>query len=223
MEVRGPRADVPWVNLPGTAIIMEHKTTCQEPGVDTRGRGPAGTPDYVVIDESGDFTYYSSVAMLLSDMEYPAEAACIVDREGNSYRLVLDERRMLRLGRSFGQAEFSWLRQAWVASRHRTRSAHCLHRLFPGSRNDLLSAMFETLPLEQEQASDVQAWSVALNDQESWLSGLAEVDAMVARVKDLVPVRVTDPFGHRYRPVRRKKRGVPARARILYMEIGSTH
>ncbi len=120
----------------------------------TNGTAPDATVpgtrpnDYVVVDDVGDFTYYPSEAAMLEDFEYVDEAACILDRAGNDYRLTLDKDRNLRLGPSFGPVEFNWLRQAWTNNRHRNLQAHRLQRFYPTTPEALLAGLFEMLYLE---------------------------------------------------------------------------
>ena len=68
--------------------------------------------DFVVVEDSGDFSYYRSREALLADFEYVGEAPCIMDRSAVTYRLELDENRHLRMGPPLGSVEFHWLRQA---------------------------------------------------------------------------------------------------------------
>ena len=73
--------------------------------------------DFVVVEDSGEFSYYRSREALLADFEYVGEAPCIMDRSATTYRLELDENRHLRMGPPLGSVEFHWLRQALAEAR----------------------------------------------------------------------------------------------------------
>lgn len=180
--------------------------------------------DFVVVDDIGDFTYYPSESAMLEDLEYVDEAACVLDRDGNDCRLVLDRNRNLSLGPSFGPVEFSWLRRAWMNNQHRNLTAHRLQRFYPVSREALLSEMFETLSLERaDQEDDGTAWVLDVGDTETHPNTLHDVDVLLAGADHLERATVRDPFGHLYRPVRHGTRRflAPGSGWIYYVEISA--
>ncbi|MHC6222868.1 hypothetical protein [Arthrobacter sp. MMS24-S77] len=159
--------------------------------------------DYVVVDDLGDFTYYPSEATMLEDLEYVDEAASILDRAGNDFRLTLEEDRKLRLGSSFGRVEFTWLRQAWMNDRRRDPRAHRLLRLYPTTLDALLAGIFETLTLELVTQTASSTWVLDVGGEETHPATLKDVDGLLSRLDHLELATVRDPFGHDYRPVRR--------------------
>jgi hypothetical protein len=160
------------------------------------------TADYVVVDEGGEFSYYPSSTAMLEDLEYVDEAACIVNRSGNTFRLVLDAAGNLHLGPSFGPVEEHWLRQSWTTAQHRNLRAHPLQRLYAGSREALLRGLFETLTLERGKAEASVPWTVYAKAETVHSATLREVDDLLKGVGSLKGINVQDPYGHFYRPVR---------------------
>ena len=55
----------------------------------TKPPRPSPGGDFVVVEDSGEFSYYASVDALLADLEYVGEATCIIDRSATAYRLEL--------------------------------------------------------------------------------------------------------------------------------------
>lgn len=175
--------------------------------------------DFVAIDDSGDFSSYSSEQDLLTAFEYVTEAVCILDRKGTTYRLTLDANRHLILAPPDGPVEFSWLRQAWLDAQHSHPATHRLRRFFPLTAAELLADLFEIVPLGQETPASV--WTLDLNGQTFSCSRLSDIDHQLAHEKVLDRIRVTDPFGHLYKPVRHHSRWhVPGtREPVVYVEI----
>lgn len=195
--------------------------TGTEHGAELSGTHPE---DYVVVDDLGDFTYYPSEAVMLEDLEYVDEAASILDRAGNDFRLTLEGNRKLRLGSSFGRVEFTWLRQAWMNDRRRDPQAHRLLRFYPITLDALLAGIFETLTLELAIQAAGSSWVLEMGGEETHPATLKDVDGLLAAHDHLEAASVRDPFGHRYRPTRHaphpfRSRGAGA---IYYVEI-ETH
>ncbi|UKA62745.1 hypothetical protein [Arthrobacter sp. FW306-04-A] len=162
----------------------------------------AGAQDYVVVDDQGDFTYYPSEATMLEDLEYVDEAASILDRAGNDFRLTFEKDRKLRLGSSFGRVEFTWLCQAWMNNRRRDPKAHRLLRLYPTTLDALLAGIFETLTLEIAIQAANSTWVLDVGGEEMHPETLKDVDRLLAGLDHLELATVRDPFGHDYRPIR---------------------
>ncbi|MFH5879125.1 hypothetical protein [Arthrobacter sp. NA-172] len=166
--------------------------------------------DYVVVDDLGDFTYYPSETTMLEDLEYVDEAASIIDRAGNDYRLTLRGDRNLRLGTPLGRVEFTWLRQAWVNYRRRDPRTHRLLRLYPRTLEVLLAGIFEILTLELASnagnspllSPSLTPWVLDVGGEETHPATLRDVDGLLAGLEHLELARVCDPFGHNYRPIR---------------------
>ncbi|WAH95254.1 hypothetical protein [Arthrobacter sp. MMS18-M83] len=184
---------------------------------------PSGgrTQDYVVVDDLGDFTYYPSEATMLEDMEYVDEAASILDRAGNDFRLTLEKDRKLRLGSSFGRVEFTWLRQAWMTDRRRDPRAHRLLRLYPTTLDALLAGIFETLTLELAIQAANSTWVLDVGGEETHPATLKDIDGLLAGLDHLEMATVRDPFGHGYRPIRHATHRfhTPGAGAIYYVEI----
>lgn len=197
--------------------------TTSRPAQDTPDL-PAGAGiarDFVVIDDSGDFSYHRSEQDLLAAFEYVGEAACILDRSGSAYRLALDPNRHLVLGPSRGQVEFHWLRHAWLDAQGAHPEGHRLRRFYPATRDEVVSDLFETLALERGTAPAGGAWSLDIDGLASHPSGIEDIDVQLRRQDVLAHAHVTDPFGHLYRPARHRRHWyLPAAAGfILYIEI----
>lgn len=204
---------------------MKHLAHNKETALDA---GPWGArqKDYVVVDDLGDFTYYPSETTMLEDLEYVDEAASIIDRAGNDFRLTLEGDRKLRMGSPLGRVEFTWLRQSWMNNRRRDPSAHRLLRFYPTTLEDLLAGIFETLTLElaSKAASSpwVAPWILDVGGEETHPATLRDVDGLLAGLEHLELATVRDPFGHNYRPIRRATyifRALGARP-IYYVEVG---
>ncbi|GAA5190995.1 hypothetical protein GCM10023346_09390 [Arthrobacter gyeryongensis] len=183
---------------------------------------PATRPDdFVVVDEVGDFSYYPSEAAMLDDLEYVDEAACILDRAGNDYRLTMDKDRQLRLGPSLGTVEFNWLRQAWTNNQQRNIQAHPLQRFHPTTLEALLAGLFEMLYLEHAGRTTDAPWVLEVDGEVSHPATLQEVNRGLTRVGHLERVRVQDPFGHDYRPIRHAGHRFffPTAGSVYYVEI----
>lgn len=168
----------------------------------------AGAGGFVAVDDAGEFTFYPSEAALLADFEYPAEAICIVGRDGGGFRLVLDAERKLDMATGLGPVDYSWLRQAWLRAQRHNPAQYPLRRFYPAGRDTLLACMFETLYLEN--ALEAVEWQLLMNGTETHPVTLRDVDARLATRGSLEQARVRDPFGHHYRPVRVP--GHPARS-----------
>ncbi len=161
--------------------------------------------DFIVVDDSGDFSYHRSEQDLMTAFEYIGEAACIIDRSGSAYRLALDPNRHLVLGPSLGPVEFHWLRQAWLDAQNVHPEGHRLRRFFPITREEVMSGLFETLTLEHGPEPAGGSWSLDINGVASHPSNLEDIDRLLAHQDLTKHVRVKDPFGHTYRPLRRRR------------------
>ena len=184
--------------------------------------GSRRTKDYVAVDDVGMFSYHPSEIALIQSFEYIQEAACIVDRDGNTFRLALDANRQLRLGPPFGPFEFHSFRQAWSHEQRRHPRDHPLRRFFPAGREALLSGLFETLQLEHGTGPTPVPWTLLLDGTESHPSSLKDVDGWLAHRDQLKHALVQDPFGHSYRPVRHGARRMFAHAAdftYYYVEV----
>lgn len=182
----------------------------------------ATVPDgYVVVDETGDFTYYPSESAMLEDLEYVDEAACILDRAGNDYRLAMDKDRRLALGPSFGTVEFNWLRQAWTNNQHRNMPAHPLQRFYPTTLESLLAGLFEILSLEHASKPNGTPWALDVDGEVTHPATLKEVDGLLVGLDHLERATVHDPFGHDYQPIRHAGHRFffPAAGSVYYVEI----
>lgn len=178
-----------------------------------------GARDFVSVDDSGAFSYHDSEPALIAAFEYVGEAACILDRAGNSYDLALDPNRHVILGPAHGPAEFHWLRQALVDAREVHSEDHRLRRFYPETPDKLLSDLFETLALEHGTATG--PWTLDIDGLTTGGHTLQDVDRRLSGQGQLGNVHVRDPFGHVYRPVRHRKHWyLPAAAGvILYIEV----
>ena len=157
--------------------------------------------DFVVVEDSGDFSYYRSREALLADFEYVGEAPCIMDRSAATFRLELDENRHLRMGPPLGSVEFHWLRQALAEARDVHPESHRLQRVDPVGLAGLVAGLFETLQLERGTDAELGLWSLDIDGLATRRNALADVDRLLAGNERLDSVLVTDPFGHQYRPV----------------------
>ncbi len=180
-----------------------------------------GARNFVAVDDSGAFSYHESELELIAAFEYVGEASCIIDRAGNSYDLALDPNRHLILGPEHGPAEFHWLRQALMDAREVHMEGHRLRRFYPETRDNLLSDLFETLALERGAEPADGLWTLDIDGLTTRRHNLQEVDGRISGQHQLENVRMQDPFGHIYRPVRHRKHWyLPAAAGvILYIEI----
>ncbi|WP_026539382.1 hypothetical protein [Arthrobacter sp. 9MFCol3.1] len=188
------------------------------PGLPARA---ATARDFVAVDDGGDFSYHRSEQELLTAFEYVGEAACILDRSGSAHRLALDPNRRLVLGPTYGPVEFHWLRHAWLDAQNAHPEGHRLRRFYPLTREEVVSDLFETLALERGTEPVGGAWSLEINGVASHPSGMADIDRRLQHHDLLGYAHVTDPFGHLYRPARRRRHWyLPAAAGfILYIEI----
>ena len=194
------------------------RPTPRVPGVPA----PAGgARDFVAVDDSGAFSYHESEPVLIAAFEYVGEASCIIDRAGNSYDLALDPNRHLILGPAHGPAEFHWLRHALADAQKVHTEEHRLRRFYPDTPDELLSDLFETLTLEHGTEPATGLWSLDIDGNTIRRHTLQDVDRRLLRQEQLENVRVRDPFGHVYRPVRHRKHWyLPASAGvILYIEV----
>ena len=164
-----------------------------------RPSGASG--DFVVVEDSGEFSYYRSREALLADFEYVGEAPCIIDRGATTYRLELDKNRHLRLGPPLGSVEFHWLRQALAEARDVHPESHRLQRVDPVGLAGLVAGLFETLQLERGTDVELGLWSLDIDGLATRRNALADVDRLLAGNNRLDTVLVTEPFGHQYRPV----------------------
>lgn len=183
--------------------------------------GPDGTGgDFVVVEDSGEFSYYPSKDALLADFEYVGEAPCIIDRSARTYRLELDENRHLRLGPPLGTVEYHWLRQALADARVVHPDRHRLQRADAAGQAELVAGLFETLQLERGPDADLGLWGLDLDGLATRRNALADVDRLLANHERLDGVRVTDPFGHHYRPAWHPKHRHLGHAGFLtYVEV----
>ena len=176
--------------------------------------------DFVVVEDSGEFSYYASLDALLADVEYVGEATCIIDRTATAYRLELDGNRHLRLGPPLGVVEVHWLRQALADARQVHPEGHRLQRAETAGLAELVAGLFETLQLEHGTEADLGLWSLEIDGLSTRRNALADVDLLLAGNARLESVRVTDPFGHTYRPEWHRKHRHLGRAGFLsYFEI----
>jgi hypothetical protein len=177
--------------------------------------------EFVTVDDSGAFSYHPSEQDLVAAFEYVGEAACIIDRSGNSHDLALDRNRHLILGAEHGRVEFHWLRQALTDAWEIHPEEHRLRRLFAPTLNALVSGLFETLELNQGYNPAAGPWTVDIGGITVRRSTLQDVDHRLAAEDQLDVVRVTDPLGHTYRPVRHRRHWIlPNRTGfIVYEEI----
>ncbi|MFE4834920.1 hypothetical protein ACFRAU_09565 [Arthrobacter sp. NPDC056691] len=177
--------------------------------------------DFVAVDESGEFSYHRSEQDLVAAFEYPAEAACIIDRSGGGYRLALDPDRHLVLGPARGPVEFHWLRQAWLDAQNDHPERHRLRRFFPPTQEEVIQDVFETLALEHGPEPAEGSWSLGVNGTAFYPANLADLDSWLARQDRMEHILVKDPFGHLYRPSRHRGYWyLPADAGfILYVEV----
>ena len=183
-----------------------------------RPSGAAG--DFVVVEDSGEFSYYRSREDLLADLEYVGEAPCIIDRSATTYRLELDENRHLRMGPPLGLVEFHWLRQALADAREVHPERHRLQRADTAGLASLVAGLFETLQLERGTDADLGLWALEIDGLATRRNALADVDRLLAGNEQLDTVRVTDPFGHLYRPVWHPKHRHLGHAGFLtYVEV----
>ncbi|GAA2144382.1 hypothetical protein GCM10009825_35810 [Arthrobacter humicola] len=183
--------------------------------------GPSGAAgDFVVVEDSGEFDYYRSREDLLADLEYVGEAPCIIDRNATSYRLELDQNRHLKLGPPLGPVEFHWLRQALADAREVHPEKHRLQRADAVGLTELVAGLFETLQLERGTDAELGLWGLEIDGLSTRRNELADVDRLLAGNEQLDTVRVTDPFGHLYRPVwHPKHRHVGHAGFLSYVEI----
>ncbi|WP_394937786.1 hypothetical protein [Psychromicrobium sp. YIM B11713] len=177
--------------------------------------------EFIALNDGGEFSYHASQQRLLESFEYPAEAICIIDRNGYSYGLWMDEQRRLRLTAPRGRVEFHNLRQAWLRTQRLRPQSYPLHRLMPVSSASLINSMFETLQLEQQPSGIGSEWTLHLAQTTSHPFSLAMVDHYLAEQDSLDQVIVCDPFGHSYQPVRHQTHRflAPAAGYICYEEI----
>jgi hypothetical protein len=64
-----------------------------------------------------------------------------------------------------------------------------------------VAGLFETLQLERGTDAELGLWGLEIDGLSTRRNGLADVDRLLAGNERLDTVRVTDPFGHLYRPV----------------------
>jgi hypothetical protein len=186
----------------------------------TRPPRPSPGGDFVVVEDSGEFSYYASVNALLADFEYVGEATCIIDRSAAAYRLELDGNRHLRLGPPLGSVEFHWLRQALADARQVHPEGHRLQRTETAGLAELVAGLFETLQLERGTDDGPGLWSLEIDGLSTRRNALADVDLLLAGNIRLESVRVTDPFGHQYRPEwHRKHRHLGHAGFLSYIEM----
>ncbi|SDK83977.1 hypothetical protein SAMN04487916_103239 [Arthrobacter sp. ov407] len=176
--------------------------------------------DFVVVEDSGEFSYYRSREDLLADFEYVGEAPCIMDRSATTYRLELDENRHLRMGPPLGSVEFHWLRQALADARDVHPEEHRLQRVDAAGLAGFVTGLFETLQLERGTEAELGLWSLDIDGLATRRNALADVDRLLAGNHRLETVLVTDPFGHQYRPVWHPKHRHLGHAGFLsYVEV----
>ena len=134
----------------------------------------------MVVEDSGEFSYYRSREALLADFEYVGEAPCIMDRSATTYRLELDENRHLRMGPPLGSVEFHWLRQALAEARDVHPEGHRLQRADPAGLAGLVAGLFETLQLERGTDAELGLWSLDIDGLATRRNALADVDRLLA-------------------------------------------
>ena len=184
----------------------------------SRASGAGG--DFVVVEDSGEFSYYRSREALLADFEYVGEARCIIDRNATTFRLELDEHRHLRMGPPLGSVEFHWLRQALADARDVHPEGHRLQRADTAGLAGLVAGLFETLQLERGPDAELGLWSLDVDGLATRRNALADVDRLLAGNHQLDTVLVTDPFGHQYHPVWHPKHRHLGHAGFLsYVEV----
>ncbi|WP_155848589.1 hypothetical protein [Arthrobacter sp. 35W] len=185
----------------------------------------AATGGLVAVDDAGGFSLHPSAQVLLVEFEYPAEAACILDRAGRTFALRLDADRRLVLGPAVAPLDGQWLRRAWSAAQHRSVRVHPLKRLLPSTSGALLEAIFETLWLEDATKPLPAPWTVEADGRTEQPATINDVGALLAARRLRGGTLVRDPFGHLYRPVAAggihwRHRLLPATGgRICYVEI----
>jgi hypothetical protein len=177
--------------------------------------------DFVTVDDSGAFSYYPSEQDLIAAFEYVGEAACIIDRSGTSYDLALDPNRHLILGPEHGPVEIHWLRQALTDAGEIHPEEHRLRRRYPATPNALVAALFETRELEQGYNPAPGPWTFDIGGITIRRTTLQDVDHRLAAEDQLDNIRVKDPLGHTYRPVRHRRHWyLPAgTGYIVYEEV----
>lgn len=180
--------------------------------------------DYVAIDDSGAFTYHGSSGNLLAALEYAAEATCIIDRAGTFYSLILDRDRGIVLSRALGQVELDWLRQAWVVDQHVHAGQHRIRRFYPETLETLIVSLFEVLALEQGAGPGLNTWRVSIDARWSDELPWKDIESKLAGLDHLEHVHVRDPYGHSYRPIRRRNHTpLPLKSTHLwYIEVPAT-
>ncbi|NUU31360.1 hypothetical protein [Arthrobacter sp. C9C5] len=193
----------------------------QQPDTPGRLASAGDARDFIAVDDGGDFSYYRSEHDLLAAFEYAAEAACILDREGTAYRLMVDPDRRLVLGRSLGPVEYHWLKNAWWNAQTAHSEEHRLRRFPAESAAELIADLFEVLALDEGIAPAQRQWSLLIGSATSHPRDLKEINRRLSHQRALDHVRIQDPFGHVYRAARhRTHRLLPAvAAAILYLEI----
>lgn len=165
---------------------------------------PSQSPDFVVVDDDGDFAYLPSEAVLLSRFEYPEQAVCILDRRGNNYDLEQDPDGPLTLGRSLGKADLEWLRQAWKTVCSLKPRDYPLVRPVPSADQDFIEELFVTLQLISSDGKLSAGkprgfWTVIDAGATTPMGSLREVIDAVGRRRNPTSVTVSDPDGRHYR------------------------
>ncbi|MDP9885876.1 hypothetical protein J2W21_003401 [Sinomonas atrocyanea] len=177
-----------------------------------------GAMPLIVVDDDGEFHLYRTEAELLRSDERPGTSRCVIDRSGLYRHLLAGPDGLLAVSRSLGPADHYSLRQQFLRQQHAHPEAHRLLRRYPSTREDVLSAIFEELELEDP--ADRQEWTLHAGPTTTRCAGLHAVDAQTAHRAGVVVV--ADPFGHLYVPHAPTNRGLARRLRgnPLYVEIG---
>ncbi|XAS67041.1 hypothetical protein V3C33_16505 [Micrococcaceae bacterium Sec5.7] len=182
------------------------------------GRRPGVDLDFVTVD-GGTFEYAPSATSAARSFEYSGQAECIVDRRGNNYPLLADERGRIMLGPTLGAADLVWLRRAWNDAQREQPRNYPLVRAMPATDAGFLDSLFEVLAAT---AGGPGTWVLHLGRRDYHVESLLEVSALLLKEKDLSDAVVDDPFGHSYRPARlsRGRLALTERHVVVYRETG---
>ncbi|WP_125616493.1 hypothetical protein [Specibacter cremeus] len=183
--------------------MMEYNTGAQSPALSS-ATPAAATTSYVALDGFGNFSYYSSEESLIKNFEIRDDFACILDRKGGNHRIFLDESGLPRLCPYAARVEFHWLRQEWRNAQLRNIRQHPLRRFLPTTQEALLVDMFEVLELEQSANTPGRSWTTITERGVSHQATLNEVYHELGHRRLWDEAVVRDPFGHSYRPHRRR-------------------
>ncbi|MBT1001372.1 hypothetical protein KIH31_02045 [Paenarthrobacter sp. DKR-5] len=179
-------------------------------GTSSGGPGP-GARDFIVVDDGGSFGYAASEAELLSQLEYPEEAACVVDRSGNNFDLEEVPDGGLRLAPSIGRADLEWLRRVWHTAQQRNPADYPLVRPLPDSDEGFLRELFAVLRLSSggpDAAAHLGGfWVVNDGGSTSSTASLNDMLELLAGQRHTESTSVEGPDRRRYRVERERRRG----------------